>query len=92
MGGWAGQILFATSATLGVEWQLADGSRLALIANLSPTGSPLPDMGVSPAVPPGRILHRTTEEASKQLDAGSIPAWSVVFRLTDPPTARGSMT
>ena len=92
MGGWAGQILFATSATLGVEWQLADGSRLALIANLSPTGSPLPDMGVSSAVPPGRILHRTSEEASKQLDAGSIPAWSVVFRLTDPPTTRGSMT
>ena len=30
-------------------------------------------MGVSPAVSPGRILHRTSEEASKQLDAGSIP-------------------
>ena len=35
IGGHAGRVLFAGSAGLGVEWKLADGSRLALFANLS---------------------------------------------------------
>lgn len=89
LGGRAGRVLFAGSAGLGVEWLLADGSRLILFANLSAGLMALPDMGAAWARGSrGRTLYQTPGVSSEQLQAGSLPAWSVVFRLTDAPDAQ----
>jgi maltooligosyltrehalose trehalohydrolase len=88
MGGHAGRLLSVGSASLVVEWQLADASRLALFTNLSGAQTPLLDLGAASAVC-GRTLYQTSGDASEQLRAGSLPAWSVVFRLADAPAAQG---
>jgi maltooligosyltrehalose trehalohydrolase len=89
IGGHAGRVLFAGSTGLGVEWQLADGSRLALFANLSARRMALPEVGAaSVRGSRGRTLYQTSGDSSEQLQGGSLPAWSVVFTLTDPPPAQ----
>jgi len=89
IGGHAGRMLFAGSTGLGVEWRLADGSKLTLIANLSAGRVVLPDTGAAPArISHGRTLYQTSDDTSEQLQAGFLPAWSVVFSLTGAPAAQ----
>jgi maltooligosyltrehalose trehalohydrolase len=89
IGGHAGRVLFAGSTGLGVEWQLADGSRLTLFANLSAGRMALPDRGATSARGSrGRTLYQTSGEASEQIQAGFLPAWSVVLKMTDAPAAQ----
>jgi maltooligosyltrehalose trehalohydrolase len=85
IGGHAGRVLSAVgNGGLNVAWQLADRSRLTLFANLSAEGAALPAMGaVSVAAAGARTLYQTSDDASEQLRAGSLPAWSVVFRLAE---------
>jgi malto-oligosyltrehalose trehalohydrolase len=88
IGGRAGGVLSADGAGLGVEWQLADGSRLTLFANLSAGRMTVPDMGAA-STSGSRTLYPTSGDLSEQLQAGSLPAWSVLFRLTDAPAEQG---
>jgi hypothetical protein len=82
-------VLFADSASLIVEWQLADGSGLTLVANLSAARTQMRDMGAASAsVSRGRTLYQTSNDLREQLQAGSLPAWSVAFLLRDAPAAK----
>ena len=59
---------------LGVDWTLAGGARLALVANLgAETGAP-------EGLPQGERLFAWPEEAGK---AGDMPPWSVVWFLDE---------
>jgi maltooligosyltrehalose trehalohydrolase len=85
----AGRVLFASTTGLGVEWRLADGSRLTLFANLSAGRSAMPDMGAASACGSrARTLYQTSDDSSEQLRAGFLAAWSVVFTLTGAPAAQ----
>jgi maltooligosyltrehalose trehalohydrolase len=88
MGDRAGRLLAIGSASLGVEWQLADASRLTLFANLSAAWTPLSDGGAALASR-GRPLYQSSEDAGEPLRASSLPAWSVLFRLADASAAQG---
>jgi malto-oligosyltrehalose trehalohydrolase len=88
MRGGAGRLLSIGSASLGVEWQLADASRLTLFANLS--AAPAPFSTVCAALASrGRLLYQNLEDAGEQLRAGFLPPWSVLFRLADAAAALG---
>ena len=59
-----------------VTWQLGDGTRLSLLANLAPQpGRDLPT-GVT-----GRLLHATEDAAGRGLDVGELPPWSAAWYL-----------
>ena len=61
--------------TLSVTWQLGDGSRLALLANLSNEPSdPF-------SLPPGIAIYRSENLTAGILDAGHLPPWSVAWLL-----------
>jgi 1,4-alpha-glucan branching enzyme len=89
VGGHAGRLAFGSSTGFGVEWKLADGSRLILLANLSAARRPLPDTVMS-LVPAScwRLLYESSADASDELKARVLPAWSVVFMLADAPAAK----
>jgi maltooligosyltrehalose trehalohydrolase len=89
IGGRAGRVLLAGRTGLGVEWGLADGSALTLFANLSAGRVAMPGTVTAPARSSrGRTLYQTSGDTNEQLKAGSLPAWSVVFRLTDGPATQ----
>jgi malto-oligosyltrehalose trehalohydrolase len=63
---------------LRVEWTLADGARLVLLANLS-------DAPVEPAgAPPGRMLAATPDDLASALARGGLPPWSAGTWLAEP--------
>jgi malto-oligosyltrehalose trehalohydrolase len=88
--GRAGHILFADGFGLAVEWRLGDRSRLILFANLSASQLRFPPHIAASAFADGRTLHQTCENAGEQLRAGSLPAWSAVFGLTEAAGVPGS--
>ncbi len=74
-GGCASYCLFGRTA-FHVRWTLGDGSILSLATNL---GNGPADI---PFVPAGSLLFEHPEGASKNLDAGRLPPWSVVWKMT----------
>lgn len=76
-GGGAGRVRGARAGALQVEWTLADGSVLAVAANLDDGAAP-PDVLQAPD---GRNLFAWPEAAAAELAAGALPAWSVVYTL-----------
>jgi maltooligosyltrehalose trehalohydrolase len=62
---------------VSVRWQLGDGSRLHLLANL--TGAPL-DLGAA-GHPAGECLHAEPAAALELLTQGRLPPWSAVWHL-----------
>ncbi|MBB5048786.1 maltooligosyltrehalose trehalohydrolase [Rhodopseudomonas rhenobacensis] len=73
IGGNAGRFTVLDRLAVRVEWTLADGAQLTLIANL--TDQPLP--GVS--LPDGRRLWPTTP-----IETSSLGAWQVVWTISAP--------
>jgi maltooligosyltrehalose trehalohydrolase len=63
------------AGVLTVQWRLADGSRLALLANLSEQDAP------SAPRPIGRLLFSVPESAAPAADSGLLGAWSVLWYL-----------
>jgi malto-oligosyltrehalose trehalohydrolase len=87
--GHAGRVLFADGSGLAVEWQLADGDKLATFANLSASRMLLPnEVTAAAAGGDARTLYATSEDANEQLGAGFLPGWSVVFQLKEAAAAR----
>jgi malto-oligosyltrehalose trehalohydrolase len=74
IGGNAGRYEISANGALAVDWQLGDGGRLALVANL--TAAPL----TAPARP-GEVLHLSEGLTAKAHAAGELPAWSVAWTL-----------
>ena len=66
---------------LACAWQLGDGSRLGLLANLGPE----PTRGF--ARPPGICLCAVPEEAAPDPFHGELPPWSAVWFLDALPGA-----
>ena len=60
---------------LQVDWTLGDGSRLHLLANLSP------DARERKAQPPGHVLYTTDPDIDPALNGGALPAWTVAWTL-----------
>ncbi len=77
IGGGAGRLLGARAGALQVEWTLADGSVLAVAANLDDGAAP-PDVIQAPH---GRNLFAWPEAAAAELAVGTLPPWSVVSTL-----------
>jgi hypothetical protein len=59
---------------LSVQWTLADGSTLALLANLGP--EPLDD----PVWPPGERLYASEDVTGHRQE---LPGWSVLWHLAE---------
>jgi 1,4-alpha-glucan branching enzyme len=60
---------------LEVHWQLGDGSRLQLLANMGPNTL----AGLSHAS--GQLIYATSEDCSAKLQQQSMPPWSVAWFL-----------
>ena len=60
---------------LNVNWQLGEGSRLALLANLG--AEPIGPL----TLPPGVAIYRSENLPAGVLDAGRLPPWSVAWML-----------
>lgn len=81
-GATAGRVIWRAGAGLAVAWRLGDGSRLTVIANLSP--EPTPE---APPRPDGRALFVTGEGDDRP--GMPLPPWSAAVFLDDA-TARPS--
>lgn len=68
---------FGTRA-VAVHWRLADGSSLALLANLGRRAATVP------APRSGVTLHRSAHLTAADLAAGRLPPWSVAWLLDEP--------
>ena len=68
----------ADDGLLAVHWQLGDGSRLHLTANLQDT----PRTRVT--LPAGRLVYASCENLGDALTGHALPAWAVVWTLADP--------
>ena len=66
---------------LAAHWQLGDGSRLGLLANL---GESAVDGWVAL---PGELLYTSTAETSAAIAAGRLPPWTAVWFLERSPAA-----
>lgn len=60
---------------LGVSWVLKERRRLELVANLGADSAVLPT-GLSTS-----LIYASSPESAKVCEGGSLPAWSVVWRL-----------
>ena len=60
---------------LRVGWELGDGTRLHLLANLQSAAS------ASAALPPGEILYASANVAESRAAREIMPAWSVACSL-----------
>jgi malto-oligosyltrehalose trehalohydrolase len=60
---------------LSVSWKLGDGARLALVANLGSQWA----SGI--VRPPGALLYAVPATATKALETGRLPPWTVVWCL-----------
>jgi maltooligosyltrehalose trehalohydrolase len=74
IGGHAGSYERLGARGLRVRWRLADGSMLAVVANLG-AGA----LAAQP--PPGQILWPPNAAERRRLAAGSLPGWGVVWGL-----------
>ena len=63
---------------LRVQWQLADGARLLLVANLGAA------MEASAAQADGQVLYATDPQALPALATGRLAEWLVAWFLRDP--------
>jgi malto-oligosyltrehalose trehalohydrolase len=63
---------------LAVHWELGDGSRLHVTANLQDA----PRTRVE--LPVGRLLYATSENLGNALTGSALPAWAVVWTLAGP--------
>ena len=63
---------------LAVRWTLGDGSHLHLTANLQDAARTRVEL------PVGRLLYATSENLGNALTGSALPAWAVVWTLTDP--------
>jgi malto-oligosyltrehalose trehalohydrolase len=82
MEGGAGTVELATGNLLVIGWRLGDRSTLELFANLGDRPSSIPV-----SVRPGegsRLLFESIAGADGLLNGGTLPEWSVVFRLAAP--------
>jgi maltooligosyltrehalose trehalohydrolase len=59
-----------------VAWNLGDGSRLTLVANLGAGETPC-----EAAVPAGEVLFETAPGLAESVAAGTLPGWSVIWFL-----------
>jgi maltooligosyltrehalose trehalohydrolase len=59
---------------LAVEWELGDGSRLKLLANLS-------DDSLMAARPEGQMIYTNVASVAATLEQGTMPPWSVAWFL-----------
>jgi len=65
----------SSDGLLAVRWELGDGSRLHLTANLRDAPRPRVDL------PAGRLLYATSERLGDALTGSALPAWAVVWTL-----------
>ncbi len=72
MRGGSGEFKISAAGALSVRWRLADGSGLALVANLGARPVPAPDW------PAGEAIFTVGESAS---GAGTLSPWSVIWLL-----------
>jgi maltooligosyltrehalose trehalohydrolase len=59
-----------------VAWNLGDGSRLTLVANLGAGGTPC-----EVAAPKGEVLFQIVPGLAENLATGTLPGWSVIWFL-----------
>jgi malto-oligosyltrehalose trehalohydrolase len=78
IGGHAGRFTRLGERALRVDWRLGDGSLLCLVANLG--AEAVGDAGESAAAP-GRLLFETPAGAAQSAKHGSLPPWTVVWRI-----------
>ena len=78
IGGDSGRFETLGDCGLLVDWRLADGGRLGLVANMGADGAPAP-----PRSPPGRLLFATDEQDPAGIAKGRMPPWSVAWFLAD---------
>jgi len=83
MEGQSGTVLGADTQGLAVQWRLGDGSRSVMLANLSHGSWTLP-ASVRQATT-GKLIYETAPGLAEGLQSGTLPAWSVVVRLSDAP-------
>jgi maltooligosyltrehalose trehalohydrolase len=67
-------------------WRIGDGSRLTLIANLSP--ATLPWSGPTPSA--RHLLHEEPQGLTATLERQNLPPWSVAYFLEPPVAAEGA--
>jgi 1,4-alpha-glucan branching enzyme len=60
-----------------IDWQMKDGSRLTLLANLSEE----PLMAGAAAMPEGRVLHAEPVHAAPGGPPGELAPWSAIWRI-----------
>lgn len=75
--GHAGTAEVTADRVLRASWTLGDGSRLTLVANMSPKPAPQP-----PAPPQGRLLYATTE-VDRPDHEGKLPPWTVAYFIEE---------
>ncbi|WP_322188779.1 malto-oligosyltrehalose trehalohydrolase [Fulvimarina sp. 2208YS6-2-32] len=66
-----------------VAWTLQDGKVLHLFANLSDDPWPMPNALTKADLTSGELVHSYPSDADEMLATGTLPASSVVFRLSD---------
>ncbi len=71
----AGVCLASADGLLAVRWELGDGSRLHLTANLQDGARTRVEL------PAGRLLYSTSENLGNALTGSALPAWAVVWTL-----------
>ena len=80
--GGSGSVELAASNLLVISWTLGDRSRLSVIANLGDRPSSVPaSVKLSDDA---KLLFESVAGADGLLKSGSLPEWSVVFRLAAP--------
>ncbi len=80
--GHAGAVLAADKSGLGVAWRLGDGGSLTMIANLSDEDWSVPSDLRDRAAAGTHIYETGGGDAG--LQAGTLPPWSVVVRISAP--------
>ncbi|WP_372722517.1 malto-oligosyltrehalose trehalohydrolase [Immundisolibacter sp.] len=75
MSGDSGKLTLTGDRALTVQWQLGDGSQLALAANLGDAPVKLP-------MQPGRVLYLSRNLSTSAHGAGQLPPWSVAWTLS----------
>lgn len=81
--GRSGQVRAADDQGIVVEWQLGDGSRLTVYANLGTSHWAMPGHtgGIAHGEAAGRLIF-ATPGAGEAARTGFLPPWSVLFHLT----------
>ena len=80
--GGAGTVDLVLADLLVISWRMGDGSSLRLFANLVDRASAIPaSIGIDDG---SRLLFESVTGADDLLKSGTLPEWSVVFRLTAP--------